>query len=162
MSNRRGKKAGRKARLAIVRRDDLGALRSYFAERDQVLLPLLELIEDAQSSVDELMTEAARGFVERLLTLQQVYSRDAVDGGVQKRRGQMLLDRVQPLLPVLEGSHRFHVLLVVGARIAAQRCASAHVRSRLLLGPGPHVAALAIALDSLALKEGCYLAEAVS
>jgi len=69
MGNRRGKRAGRKARLAIVRRDDRAALRSYFAERDQVLLPLLELIEDAQSSVDELMTEAARGFVERLLTL---------------------------------------------------------------------------------------------
>jgi len=69
MGNRRGKKAGRKAQLAIVRRDDRGALRNYFAERDQVLLPLLELIEDAQSSVDELMTEAARGFVERLLML---------------------------------------------------------------------------------------------
>jgi len=67
MGNRRGKKAGRKAQLAIVRRDDRGVLRSSFAERDQVLLPLLlELIEDAQSSVDELMTEAARGFVERL------------------------------------------------------------------------------------------------
>ncbi len=69
MGNRRGKRAGRKAQLAIVRRDDEQALRSYFAERDQVLLPLLELIEDAQSSVDELMTEAARSFVERLLTL---------------------------------------------------------------------------------------------
>jgi putative transposase len=69
MGNRRGKNADRKARLAVVRRDDGKALRSYFAERDQVLLPLLELIEDAQLSVDELMTEAARSFVERLLTL---------------------------------------------------------------------------------------------
>jgi putative transposase len=69
MGNRRGKRAGRKAPLAIVRRDDGQALRSYFAEHDQVLLPWLELIEDAQSSVDELIAEAARSFVERLLTL---------------------------------------------------------------------------------------------
>ncbi len=69
MGNRRGNTAGRKVLLSTVKRDDKGALRSYFADRDQVLLPLLELIEDAQSSVDELMTAAARSFVERLLTL---------------------------------------------------------------------------------------------
>ena len=44
-------------------------------------LPLVELIEDAQSSVDELMTEAVRGFVERLLTVLA----QEVEGA--KRRG---------------------------------------------------------------------------
>lgn len=35
----------------------------------QTLLPLLELVEDARTSIDELMSEAARGFVEQLLVL---------------------------------------------------------------------------------------------
>ena len=34
-----------------------------------MLVPLLELIEDAKTSVDELMAEAARSFIERLLML---------------------------------------------------------------------------------------------
>jgi putative transposase len=70
MKDRKGNAACGKARLAVVGREDVGgALRACFAEQDQVLLPMLELIETARTSIDELMSEAARGFVEQLLVL---------------------------------------------------------------------------------------------
>ena len=70
MKDRKGNAAGRKARLAVVGQEDVGsALRACFAEQGQVLLPMLELIETARTSIDELMSEAARGFVEQLLVL---------------------------------------------------------------------------------------------
>ncbi len=92
MGNRRGNTAGRKVPISMVKRDDKAALRSHFADRDQVLLPLLELIEDAKTSVDELMAEAARSFVERLLALsaQEVAGakRPGVAGGEVRWHGQ--------------------------------------------------------------------------
>jgi hypothetical protein len=70
MKDRTGNTAGRKPRLAVVGQDDVGgAVRAAFADRGQVLLPILELIETARTSIDELMNEAARGFVEQLLVL---------------------------------------------------------------------------------------------
>jgi hypothetical protein len=49
---------------------DIGsAVRAALAEHGQMLLPLLELVEDARTSIDELTSEAARGFVEQLLVL---------------------------------------------------------------------------------------------
>lgn len=70
MKDRKGNTAGRKPRLAVVGQDDVaGAVRAAFAEQGQVLLPMLELIETARTSIDELMSEAARGFVEQLLVL---------------------------------------------------------------------------------------------
>ena len=62
-------KGAQQARLTVITPKEEGILRGYFAEQGQVLLPMLELIEDARASVDELMAEAARGFVERLLEL---------------------------------------------------------------------------------------------
>ena len=74
MQDRKGKKAGKKGALKVVARQDEGALRAYFREGRQHLLPLLELVRDAKASVDELMMGAARQFIEQLLVIsaQQV------------------------------------------------------------------------------------------
>jgi transposase-like protein len=69
MKDRKGKAVGKKGALRIVGRREEEALRGYFAEQGQVLLPLLELVEDARASIDELMNEAARSFVEQLLEI---------------------------------------------------------------------------------------------
>lgn len=70
MKDRTGNTADRKPRLALVGQMDVaGAVRAAFADREQVLLPILELVENARASIDELMNGAARGFVEQLLVL---------------------------------------------------------------------------------------------
>jgi transposase-like protein len=69
MKDRKGKSVTRKAGVTVVERSAGRAIRGYFAEREQVLLPMLELIEDAKASVDELMNAAACSFVEQLLVI---------------------------------------------------------------------------------------------
>lgn len=69
MKDRKGKSVGKEGRLQVIGRHEEQALRGYFAERGQVLLPLLELVHDARASIDELMNEAARTFVEQLLEM---------------------------------------------------------------------------------------------
>lgn len=66
IEDRKGNAARGKERRAVVGREDVGgAVRACFAEQGQVLLPMLELIETARTSIDELMSEAAHGFVEK-------------------------------------------------------------------------------------------------
>ena len=62
-------KAGRKGkdRLRVVHRNDRAAIGRWVQGGGQALLPMLELLENAQASIDELMNEAARGVVEELL-----------------------------------------------------------------------------------------------
>ena len=69
MKNRRVKSAGKRARLRVVSRIDPQALRACFAGQETLLAPLLTLVQDARASIDELMNETARGFVEQLLVL---------------------------------------------------------------------------------------------
>jgi putative transposase len=65
MGNRKAKKTV----LKVVRRDDRAAIAQWLAGNGQALLPMLELLENAQASIDELMNEAARGLIEQLLVL---------------------------------------------------------------------------------------------
>lgn len=69
MKDRKGKSANKKGALHIVGKGQQAAMTQYLAQGSQMLLPLLELVEDARASIDELMMEAARGFVEQLLVL---------------------------------------------------------------------------------------------
>lgn len=87
MKHRKGKTAGKEGHLKIVGRRETQALQAYFADQGQLLLPLLELVQDARTSIDELMLEAARSFVEQLLVL----SAQEVAGGKQqgKARGEI-------------------------------------------------------------------------
>ena len=87
MKHRKGKTAGKEGHLKIVGRRETQALQAYFADQGQLLLPLLELVQDARTSIDELMSEAARSFVEQLLVL----SAQEVAGGKQqgKARGEI-------------------------------------------------------------------------
>lgn len=69
MKDRKVKSVSKEGALKIVGRSEEQALRGYFAEQGQVLLPMLELVQDARASIDELMSEAAKTFVEQLLVL---------------------------------------------------------------------------------------------
>ena len=70
MQDRKAKKVGDKGALKVVgRQEEEEALRAYFSEGGQHLLPLLELVRDAKASVDELMMGAARQFIEQLLVI---------------------------------------------------------------------------------------------
>jgi putative transposase len=93
--DRTGNTAGRKPRLAVVGQHDIaGAVRGAFAEQGQVLLPILELVENARASIDELMNGAARGFVEQLLVLSAQEVAGAKHPG--RREGEVLWHGSQP------------------------------------------------------------------
>lgn len=63
-------KSTAKGRLRIIRRQQgAQAVREALAAHGQALLPMLELIEHAQATIDELMGEAARALIEQLLQL---------------------------------------------------------------------------------------------
>lgn len=67
MKHRKAKKSAHQPTLRLVGKHDTQALAACFAGQGQVLLPLLELVQDARASIDELMNDAARTFVEQLL-----------------------------------------------------------------------------------------------
>jgi transposase-like protein len=59
-----------KGRQQIIRRKQgVQAVREALAAHGQALLPMLQLIEHAQATVDELMADAARALIEQLLLL---------------------------------------------------------------------------------------------
>jgi putative transposase len=58
-----------KPALKVTHRNDRAQIKRVLAGSGQALLPLLELLEGAQASIDELMHEAAIGVVEQLLVL---------------------------------------------------------------------------------------------
>jgi hypothetical protein len=62
MKDRRAKNGVR-----VVRRRDEHGIRQWLSGNGQALLPMLELLENAQASIDELMDDAARTLVEQLL-----------------------------------------------------------------------------------------------
>jgi putative transposase len=53
--------------LRVVHRNDRAAVKRWALGDGQALLPMLELLENAQASIDELMNEAARAVLEELL-----------------------------------------------------------------------------------------------
>ena len=60
---------GKKAPITVVRREDEGSLSAYFAEQDQLLLPMLELIDTGKQTIASVMNEAGRAVAELLLKL---------------------------------------------------------------------------------------------
>ena len=69
MTNRKAKTSPHQSNPKLLAKQDKQGLAACFADQGQVLLPLLELIVDAKASIDELMSDAARSFVEQLLVL---------------------------------------------------------------------------------------------
>ena len=69
MKDCKARTAGKKPALKIAHRNDRAAVRHWLAGNGQALLPMLELLDNAQASIDELMNEAARGLIEQLLML---------------------------------------------------------------------------------------------
>ena len=69
MKYRKAKKSPHQSKLKLVAKHDTQGLAACFAGQDQALLPLLQLVQDARASIDELMSDAARSFVERLLVV---------------------------------------------------------------------------------------------
>ena len=69
MTNRKAKTSPHQSNSKSLAKQDKQGLAACFADQGQVLLPLLELVEDAKASIDELMSDAARSFVEQLLVL---------------------------------------------------------------------------------------------
>ena len=58
-----------KTALKVVHRNDRAQIKRVLAASGQALLPMLELLEGAQASIDELMHESAVALVEQLLVL---------------------------------------------------------------------------------------------
>jgi putative transposase len=58
-----------KTALRVVHRNDRAQIKRVLADSGQALLPMLELLEGAQASIDELMHETAVALVEQLLVL---------------------------------------------------------------------------------------------
>lgn len=66
MKHRKGKGVSREGRLQVIGRGAERALRGYFADQGQVLLPLLELVRDVRASIDELIKGVVRTVAELL------------------------------------------------------------------------------------------------
>lgn len=60
---------GKKAPVTVVRSDDEVNLTEYFAEHDELLLPMLELIDTGKQTIASVMNEAGRAMAELLLKL---------------------------------------------------------------------------------------------
>ena len=58
-----------KQTLRIAHRNDRAAVTRWMAGNGQALLPMLELLDNAQASIDDLMNDAARTLIEQLLVL---------------------------------------------------------------------------------------------
>ena len=67
MKHRKAKRSTHQPTFKLIAKHDTQRLAACFAEQEQVLVPLLALIEDAKASIDELMSDTARAFVEQLL-----------------------------------------------------------------------------------------------
>jgi putative transposase len=63
------KTSARKARLAVVERDDHSALLAHFAQCPELFAPMLALIESGKQTIAEVMNQAGRALVELLLQL---------------------------------------------------------------------------------------------
>ncbi|MHB8405162.1 MAG: hypothetical protein ACYDCJ_07045 [Gammaproteobacteria bacterium] len=87
MTESKANRRSPQAKLKVVSKRDASELARCFVDQGQVLLPLLDLVEDARASIDELMAEAATAFVEQLLVL----SAEEVAGGRHpgKRTGEI-------------------------------------------------------------------------
>ena len=69
MPYRKAKQSSHQSNLGLVARQDRTGLAACFAGQEHALLPLLELVQDAKASIDDLMSDAARAFVEQLLVI---------------------------------------------------------------------------------------------
>jgi putative transposase len=87
MTHRKAKQSSHQPALKLVAKQDTQGLAACFADQGQALLPLLELIQDAKASIDELMSDAARTFVEQLLVCSAQEVAGARHPG--KRRGNI-------------------------------------------------------------------------
>lgn len=94
MKHRKAKRSVHQPAFKLVGKRDTQALAACFADQGQVLLPLLELVQDAKASIDELMSDAARTFVEQLL----VCSAEEIAGNKHpgKRLGAIRWHGTQP------------------------------------------------------------------
>jgi len=82
MKNGKAKTRRNKPALKIAHRNDRAAVRHGLAGNGPALLPMLQLLDNAQASIDELMNEAARALIEQLLVLS------AQELAGAKRRGR--------------------------------------------------------------------------
>lgn len=69
MKHRKAKTPAHQPTPKLLAKHDTPGLAACFADQEQVLSPLLALIQDAKASIDELMSDTARAFVEQLLTV---------------------------------------------------------------------------------------------
>ena len=83
-----------KTALKVVHRNDRAQIKRVLAGSGQALLPMLELLEGAQASIDELMHDTATALIEQLLVL----SAQELAGAKQRGRedGAVLWHGAQP------------------------------------------------------------------
>ena len=79
MKHRKAKTPAHQPTPKRIAKHDTQRLAACFAEQEQVLVPLLALIEDAKASIDELMSDTARAFVEQrlIVSAQEVAGKEA-------------------------------------------------------------------------------------
>jgi putative transposase len=146
MKECKAKRAGKKPALRVAHRNDRAAVTRWMAGQGPALLPMLELLENAQASVDELMNEAARAFIEQLLMMsaQEVAGakrRGCADGQVLwhgSQRGQITLAerRLQVTKPRLrtKGAASKEVVVPAYERLSGDARMGERVRDILVKG----------------------------
>jgi hypothetical protein len=55
--------------FSVVEKQNEDALKACFAQNSQMLLPLLDLVQNTRTSINELMHDAGRSLIEQLLVL---------------------------------------------------------------------------------------------
>jgi putative transposase len=86
--------------FSVMSKQDPDGLKACFAENSQLLLPLLDLVQNTRTSIDELMHDAGRSLVEQLLVLSAMEIAGDKHPGKQRgdvrwhgtQRGQIVMD----------------------------------------------------------------------
>ncbi len=118
-----------KPTLKVVHRNDRAQIKRVFADSGQALLPMLELLEGAKASIDELMHDSAVTLVEQLsmISAQEL-------AGVKQRGREVRVPAYDRLLNDEGIGQRIRDILIAG--VSTRRYESVLPKAAGTVGPG--------------------------
>jgi transposase-like protein len=143
MTHRKTKTSTRQPKFRLIGKQDTPGLGACFAGQEQVLLPLLDLVQDTRASIDELMNEAGRCLVEHLLvcSAQEIagakhpgkHTGDLRWHGTQRGRITLAERKLSVKRPRLRGSEG-EIAIPAYERLRADRQLAGRIRDILVTG----------------------------
>lgn len=108
--------------FSVVDKQNEGALKACFAQNSQMLLPLLDLVQNTRTSINELMHDAGRSLIEQLLVLSEMEV--AGDKHPGRAAGDVRWHGSQQGRVVMDARGTHYACQRAGARPGRRACAS--------------------------------------